>query len=152
MVAEPYLAGCFEKFNSNGGWECEERHQVMTAFTHWTWERTGHRYMLCDLQGVADPNRRVYLLTDPAVHSCSGEFQGGLTDLGTDGMLSCLAGHRCNQVCRMLQLPDIGVYKEKCAALAGRKEKRTVFAFEADNKTPALAYEKYCKEFNVFNG
>ena len=48
VAVEPYIPGNYEKFNSNGGWE--GMHELMTAFCHWTWNVSGHKYMVCDLQ------------------------------------------------------------------------------------------------------
>lgn len=49
VAIEPYIVGDYDKFNSNGGYE-KGIHELMTAFCHWTWYISGHRYMVCDLQ------------------------------------------------------------------------------------------------------
>ncbi len=97
-VIEPDLS-CHKKFNSNCGYE-DVHHPIMAAFTHWSWHVSGHRLMVCDLQGVK--RRGTYLLTDPAIHSVEREF--GFKDLGITGMEVVLAGHTCNEICRALGL------------------------------------------------
>jgi len=49
VAIEPFIDGRYEKFNSNGGYE-NRLNEVMTAFCHWTWSISGHKYMVCDLQ------------------------------------------------------------------------------------------------------
>ena len=36
----PYISGKYEKFSNNVGWE-REYDQIVTAFTHWTWQISG---------------------------------------------------------------------------------------------------------------
>lgn len=98
---EPYLNGRFEKFNSNAGYE-DNSAAVMNAFSHWTWQVSGHKFLVCDLQGVH--NGRVYVLTDPCIHSVDGRF--GMTDLGVVGMEKFLSNHMCNPVCHKLGLKN----------------------------------------------
>ena len=54
-MIEPYLAGEYVKFNSNAGYELDGRVEAapVIAFGHWVWEKSGHRFLLCDLQGSA---------------------------------------------------------------------------------------------------
>ena len=49
VAIEPFIEGTYDKFNSNGGYE-QGIHELMTAFCHWTWYISGHKYMVCDLQ------------------------------------------------------------------------------------------------------
>ncbi|KAH3812072.1 hypothetical protein DPMN_140494, partial [Dreissena polymorpha] len=51
VAIEPYLDGKFEKFNSNCGYE-DKTAAILNTFSHWTWHISGHRYLVCDLQGV----------------------------------------------------------------------------------------------------
>ncbi len=51
VMIEPYLDGCFRKFNSNGGWEdADER--TMNALTHFSFVKSQGNFVLCDLQGI----------------------------------------------------------------------------------------------------
>ncbi|XP_029195995.2 alpha-protein kinase vwkA-like [Acropora millepora] len=103
VAIEPFLEGYYQKFNSNGGYECWENiSSLLPAFCHWTWHVSGHKYMVCDLQGVKHQND--YQLTDPAIHSVHQEF--GVTDLGVIGMEMVLANHTCNFICTQLGLPQ----------------------------------------------
>lgn len=110
MVAiEPFIEGSYEKFNSNGGYEQQGGlHSIVNTFSHWTWHVSGHKYMVCDLQGVK--SGRKYILTDPAIHSAGREF--GATDLGAFGMEKVLGNHTCNNFCMQLGLrnPYSGKY------------------------------------------
>ncbi|XP_065660969.1 alpha-protein kinase vwkA isoform X2 [Hydra vulgaris] len=77
-------------------------HELLTAFCHWTWYISGHKYMVCDLQGVYSNGK--YILTDPAIHSFDQQF--GSTDLGTLGMERVLGNHKCNIICSVLGLDN----------------------------------------------
>jgi hypothetical protein len=55
--------------------------------------------MVVDLQGVKR------LLTDPVIHSFTGEF-GDSGDLSVVGMNAFLSRHRCNEICRKLGLEE----------------------------------------------
>lgn len=51
LMVEPWIEG-FEKWNSNSGWETREgEHGWLLSLSHWSYEATGGRYLLCDLQG-----------------------------------------------------------------------------------------------------
>ena len=45
VAIEPYINGDYEKFNSNGGYESDAS-SLLPAFSHWSWEISGHRYMV----------------------------------------------------------------------------------------------------------
>ncbi|XP_052815089.1 myosin heavy chain kinase D-like [Mya arenaria] len=101
VAIEPYLHGQFEKFNSNGGFE-DNTAAVLNTFSHWTWHVSGHKFLVCDLQGVHQG--RSYVLTDPCIHSVDGRF--GMTDLGVVGMEKVLSNHTCNVLCHKLGLEN----------------------------------------------
>ena len=102
VALEEFLPGSYEKFNSNGGWENSEVGDLLKTFCHWTWEISGHNFMVCDLQGIKTPAG--YLLTDPAVHSADQLY--GPTDLGIVGMERVLGNHICNDFCHRLRLQN----------------------------------------------
>lgn len=102
VAVEDFIPGKYIKFNSNSGYEDQNLSQFLTAFCHWTWQVSGHKIMVCDLQGVKSNNG--YLLTDPAVHSEDQIY--GPTDLGIVGMENVLRGHKCNRICNRLQLKN----------------------------------------------
>lgn len=67
---ENYIEGQYVKYNSNSGFVLEsDKHSRATpqAFSHFTFERSGHELMVVDIQGVGD------LYTDPQIHTASGK-------------------------------------------------------------------------------
>lgn len=125
VAIEPYLHGKYEKFNSNGGYE-DQTAAIMNAFSHWTWHVSGHRYLVCDLQGVQQGQR--YILTDPCIHSLDGRFGG--TDLGVVGMEKFFENHKCNVICKELKLenPMAGVEP------AHERSRVTTYAFQLEER------------------
>lgn len=101
VAIEPYLHGEYDKYNSNGGYE-DTTAAVMNAFSHWTWHVSGHKYLVCDLQGVQNGSK--YILTDPCIHSLDGRF--GATDLGVVGMEKFFESHDCSVICEALKLEN----------------------------------------------
>jgi hypothetical protein len=97
---EMYMAGEYRKHNNNFGYVSEAERNTPQAFSHFSYECSGHKILICDIQGVND------LYTDPQVHSVRGnEFGHG--DLGQEGFKKFLASHRCNPICRYFRLPTI---------------------------------------------
>ena len=99
VAIEPFLDGYYQKFNSNGGFE-NRAQKVMQTFTHWTWQISGGKFMVADLQGIQLGKK--YYLTDPAIHSIEQLY--GPTDLGACGMEMVLRNHQCNEYCKNLGL------------------------------------------------
>jgi elongation factor 2 kinase len=69
---ENFIEGHYVKYNSNSGFVLAEneaqaiRRQTPQAFSHFTFERSGHEIMVVDIQGVGD------LYTDPQIHTATG--------------------------------------------------------------------------------
>jgi hypothetical protein len=65
---ENFIEGNYVKYNSNSGYVLGDDAQRHTpqAFSHFTFERSGHELMVVDIQGVGD------LYTDPQIHTVSG--------------------------------------------------------------------------------
>ena len=61
------------KYNSNSGFiDNEYCRKTPQAFSHFTFERSGHELMVVDIQGVGD------LYTDPQIHTATGtEYNDG---------------------------------------------------------------------------
>lgn len=104
-LVEPLIRN-FCKYTSNNGWISNDEDQddidAMTAFTHYTYHKSGGSLIVCDLQGRYrydryKSNRRRFELTDPAI--CSRRRLYGPTDLGEKGIESFFARHRCNKFC-----------------------------------------------------
>lgn len=72
---EHYIEGKYIKYNSNSGFVRDDNIRLTPqAFSHFTFERSGHQLIIVDIQGVGD------LYTDPQIHTENG------TDFG-DGNL-----------------------------------------------------------------
>lgn len=107
FAAERYLPGVFMKYNSNNGYVSEgsiRHHEVIQAFLHFTFVRSGGTLLVADLQGVA--REAEALLTDPQVLTLAGGTFGP-GDIGARGMRACLAAHRCGLMCKRLGLKPI---------------------------------------------
>jgi hypothetical protein len=79
----------------------EDERNTPQAFSHFTYESSNHRLLICDIQGVSDS------YTDPQVHSVDMDGFGGKGNLGQRGIDRFLSTHRCNAICRYLKLPSI---------------------------------------------
>lgn len=98
---EKYFPGEYEKWSSNNGWtSAAPLANELSAFSHWTWQVTGGKLMVTDLQGVHANNQ--ITLTDPTIHSQSLRF--GKTNLGNLGLRQFFASHMCFDQCRALNL------------------------------------------------
>ena len=128
LLVEKYLHGRFTKFNSNNGFVNNDNRNVASvdlaigpvkltdfvlAFSHWVYERSGHRLIVCDLQGILDMEGRrpVFRLTDPAICSKAEKRSNkyGNTNLGMRGIRDFCCRHTCNSVCKALNLPTMRV-------------------------------------------
>ena len=95
-LVEPFISE-WRKYNSNTGWKRNKTpwDQVMQALSHYSYHKTGGRYVLCDLQGGLYQDGAI--ISDPVLHSRDRRF--GPTDLGSDGISTFFATHTCNKYC-----------------------------------------------------
>jgi hypothetical protein len=75
---------------------------VPQAFSHWTYQYTHGDLLVCDLQGVQGASS--FQMTDPAIHSRRARVRFGQTDHSARGQRAFFATHRCNALCRFLNL------------------------------------------------
>lgn len=107
---EAHLPGLFTKFNSNSGLVVPNptaggvNHDVVQAFSHWTFHISKKHMMVVDCQGVFDAAKKCFRMTDPAIH-CTNVLRYGGTNLSTQGMERFFKTHRCNGCCAALGLP-----------------------------------------------
>ncbi|TGJ71111.1 hypothetical protein EYR41_003102 [Orbilia oligospora] len=122
---EPFIEGNYVKYNNNTGYVNEditdESNRAAQAFSHFTFERSRGRFLVCDLQGVGE------LLTDPVVHTSDPDrFVLSPTNFGKEGFKFFFASHKCNHVCSQLGLMSTAstfmsgtcVFKESWPSLA----------------------------------
>ncbi|KXJ21681.1 Eukaryotic elongation factor 2 kinase [Exaiptasia diaphana] len=101
---EHFIEGVYKKYNSNSGFVLRDETLRSTpqAFSHFTFERSGHQLIVVDIQGVGD------LYTDPQIHTAHGK-EYGEANLGPAGMALFFSTHKCNSICKTLGLTEFDV-------------------------------------------
>jgi hypothetical protein len=108
-LLEPYIDfKYFVKFTNNSGWYDEDHDLIdlMTAFSHWTYDVTNEYLMIVDLQGIVCKDTSEIILTDPAIHCQKHITRFGVTNLGKKGFKAFFKHHKCNDICRLLSLKE----------------------------------------------
>ena len=134
VLVEQELEGKFTKWNNNAGAvlhtgtasatgagpsnlalveedEDEEEpidlNEVPQAFSHFSYEFSKGKKLVCDLQGVWNPEDG-FVLTDPVVHYVSStgkKHKNGATDKGEQGVKRFFQTHVCGPLCHRMKLP-----------------------------------------------
>jgi Alpha-kinase family len=99
VLQEPFIED-YQKFNSNNGWADSKFPwgRVMQAISHFTYHVSKGKKLLCDLQGGVYKDG--VILTDPVVMAAGDGARYGPTDLGSEGISSFFAKHKCNEYCQ----------------------------------------------------
>jgi hypothetical protein len=96
FIMEPMLKGVFKKHNNNYG-EVYSDQETPEAFSHYTYQKTQGKMLVCDIQGVGE------FFTDPQIHTPIGTDYG-MGNMGAEGLARWKKTHVCNSLCRQLKL------------------------------------------------
>ncbi|DBA05399.1 TPA: hypothetical protein N0F65_007561 [Lagenidium giganteum] len=144
---EPFIAGEYHKHNNNFGYVSELERNTPQAFSHFTYEASGHQILVVDIQGVGDH------YTDPQIHTRRGK-EFGKGNLSIRGFERFLESHRCNAICKYLKLP-LNNPKEDCdvsAAAGGAYNPKGTVPAQPYMSQPRVRVDKVESELCHYSG
>lgn len=105
-MLELFLTGNIEKFNNNYGIVVKRSpySDLLQAFSHYAWVKSGKTLLICDLQGFKEDGRNRIILTDPAIHSSDSAGRYGAMDCGMEGVHAFFKTHTCTDYCTLMNL------------------------------------------------
>ncbi|KAH3766122.1 eukaryotic elongation factor-2 kinase [Pelomyxa schiedti] len=133
---EKYILGEYRKHNNNFGYVSEEERNTPQAFSHFTYEASDRKLLICDIQGVGD------LYTDPQMHTDDNEQLSNRLmskgNLGTRGLEKFKEVHQCNAICTYLRLPPINakITLDGTIPVSKVMQDTRVEIISVDNKNP----------------
>jgi len=160
-VAEKFIDGEYFKFTNNMGYTIKTKVSgagTAQAFSHFTWEASGHQELVCDIQAsqrvCCDYSIRALLTlypfclqgnkecwTDAGIHTKDGRDYSS-TNLGSRGINAFFASHKCNEHCKRL---GIDKKSQKKATHVSSKDALRADCDEDDDGP----YERHM-EYNAF--
>jgi hypothetical protein len=102
------LGGIFEDDEEDEDGDAIDVNDVPQAFSHFSYEMSRGKQLVCDLQGVWNSSDG-FVLTDPVVHyvSSSGKrHKNGATDKGQEGVKRFFRTHKCGALCKRMLLTE----------------------------------------------
>jgi hypothetical protein len=124
FCVEPFLPGIYEKFSDNMGRIFKNRGTwveaaLPQAFSHFSYEQSGHLICVTDLQGVKT------WYTDPQIHTMDGTGFGA-GNMATKGITLFKKTHTCSEICTALKLRSLDDSSDEEVM---KKRNRTNMAF-----------------------
>jgi len=102
---EDYLPGQWDKHNNIFGMVLTED-ATAQAFSHFSYEHSGRRFICLDVQGVGPTEHHAEIYTDVAIVTHTLGTMG-YTDTGIECVKTFFNTHVCNDVCRQLGLAPL---------------------------------------------
>eukprot|EP01031_Cornospumella_fuschlensis_P028362 gene28362-34241_t len=130
MICEDMLPQ-YETYSNNIGYVAPNptrlgtNHDAVQAFSHWTFCFTRGDLMVVDCQGCFSPERKTFLLTDPALNSIKLQ-KFGRTNMAVKGYMKFFSSHKCNQYCIQMNIDKERPTDAQLAELKKKERMKTI--------------------------